>query len=87
MDEIRSSEYSCDPVKGFNALHINPPVDNEDYLASPGMGCDESYDSLDELHTEARPERWAPLGAAETSPLPMYDEQRLVIWLISVYVL
>ena len=76
MDDIRSSDYGSEPVKGFNALHINPPVDNEDFLASPGMGADESYDSLDEIHTEGRPERWAPLGAAQSSPLMMYDEHR-----------
>ena len=76
MDDVRQSSYLSGPVKGFNALHINSPVENEDYLAAPDMAGDESYDSLDEIHTEGRPERWAPLGAAQTSPLPMYDETR-----------
>ena len=35
---------------------------------------DESYDSLDEVNTAGRPERWAPLGAAQSSPAPQYNE-------------
>ena len=50
-------------IEKLEALHIKAPSDEFNMLG------DESYDSLDEgLQTEGRPERWAPLGAAQTSP-------------------
>ena len=42
---------------------------------------DESYDydSFDEQSDERPTERWAPLGAAATSPAPYHSETRYII--------